>query len=197
MPSAKQLHPAFQHSKYLIRRKVFKLVGGAFHVYDEMGDLLLYSKQKAFRLREDFRVYSAEPAMQELLTIKTSQVLDIGATYNVQDATKGKIIGAIRRKGLKSILKDEWIYLSPEGQELGKLTEKSMSGAVLSRIVNLVPQDYAVVAADGREVAEIKQHFNPVVLKYEMRIVDPGSSIDPRLLISSGILLAGIERRQG
>lgn len=197
MPSAKQLHPAFQHSKYLIRRKVFKLAGAAFHVYDDMGDLLLYSKQKAFRLREDFRVYSAEPGMQELLTIKTSQVLDIGATYNVQDATTGEIIGAIRRKGLKSILKDEWTYLTPEGQEIGKLTEKSMSGAVLSRLVNLVPQNYVVVAADGREVAEIKQHFNPVVLKYEMRIVDPGSSIDPRILISSGILLAGIERRQG
>lgn len=197
MPPAKHLHPAFQHSKYLIRRKVFKLVGGAFHVYDEMGDLLLYSKQKAFRLREDFRVYSAEPGMQELLTINTPQVLDIGATYNVQDATTGEVIGAIRRKGLKSILKDEWTYLTPEGQEIGKLTEKSMSGAVLSRLVNLVPQNYVVVAADGREVAEIKQHFNPVVLKYEMRIVDPGSSIDPRILISSGILLAGIERRQG
>ena len=49
---------------------------------------------------------------------------------------------------------------------------------------------------DGGEVAQIRQHFNPFVLKYSMTIVGPGPSIDRRLLISSGILLAGIEWRQ-
>jgi len=71
-----------------------------------------------------------------------------------------------------------------------------MSGAVLSRLINLVPQNYVVISVDGREIAEITQHFNPFVLKYDMRIKDSGSSIDPRLLICSGILLTGIERRQ-
>jgi len=196
MAAVKKLHPAFQQSHYLFRRKVFKLFGGAFHVYDENGNLLFYSKQKAFKLREDFRGYSDEHLMEELLIIKTPQILDIGATYNVQDATTGEAIGAIRRKGLKSIIKDEWIFLSKEGREIGRLTESSISGALLSRFINLIPQTYVIVSADGREVAEIKQHFNPFVLKYSMTIVEPRPSIDRRLLISSGILLAGIERRQ-
>jgi len=196
MAAVKKLHPVFQQSHYLFRRKVFKLFGGAFHVYDENGNLLFYSKQKAFKLREDFRVYSDERGMEELLIIKTPQILDIGATYNVQDATTGEAIGAIRRKGLKSIIKDEWIFLSNEGREIGRLTESSISGALLSRFINLIPQTYVIVSADGREVAEIKQHFNPFVLKYNMTIVEPRPSIDRRLLISSGILLAGIERRQ-
>ncbi len=196
MAAVKNLHPAFQQSHYLFRRKVFKLFGGAFHVYDENGNLLFYSKQKAFKLREDFRVYSDEREMEELLTIKTPQILDIGPTYNVQDATTGEAIGAIRRKGLKSIIKDEWIFLSNEGREIGRLTESSIKGALLSRFINLIPQTYVIVSADGREVAEIKQHFNPFVLKYSMTIVEPRPSIDLRLLISSGILLAGIERRQ-
>jgi len=196
MAAVKKLHPVFQQSHYLFRRKVFKLFGGAFHVYDENGNLLFYSKQKAFKLREDFRVYSDEHLMEELLIIKTPQILDIGATYNVQDAMTGEAIGAIRRKGLKSIIKDEWIFLSKEGREIGRLTESSISGALLSRFINLIPQTYVIVSADGREVAEIKQHFNPFVLKYSMTIVEPRPSIDRRLLISSGILLAGIERRQ-
>ena len=196
MAAVKNLHPAFQQSHYLFRRKVFKLFGRAFHVYDENGNLLFYSKQKAFKLREDFRVYSDEHLMEELLTIKTPQIIDIGATYNVQDATTGEAIGAIRRKGLKSIIKDEWIFLSNEGREIGRLTESSIKGALLSRFINLIPQTYVIVSADGREVAEIKQHFNPFVLKYSMTIVEPEPSIDRRLLISSGILLAGIERRQ-
>ena len=196
METAKKLHPAFQHNYYLFRRKVFKMFGGAFHVYDESGNLLFYSKQKAFKLREDFRVYSDERQVEELLTIRTPQILDFGATYNVQDATTGEAIGAIRRKGMKSIIKDEWIFLSNESQEIGRLTESSMAGALLSRFINLIPQKYVIVSADNREVAEIEQHFNPFVLKYSMTIVEPEPSIDRRLLISSGILLAGIERRQ-
>ena len=196
MEKRTKLHPAFQYNYYLFRRKVFKLFGGAFHVYDESGNLLFYSKQKAFKLREDFRVYSDERQVEELLTIKTPQILDIGATYNVQDVTTGEFIGAIRRKGLKSIIKDTWVFLSNEGRETGRLTERSMVTALLSRFINLIPQTYVIVSADNREVAEIKQHFNPFVLKYSMTIVEPEPSIDRRLLISSGILLAGIERRQ-
>ncbi len=201
MATIKELHPAFQHSHYIFRRKVFKLFGGAFHVYDKYGKPLFYSEQKAFKLREDFRVYSDERQTEELLTIKTPEILDIGATYNVQDATTGEAIGAIRRKGIKSIIKDEWIFLSNEGQEVGKLTESSMAGALLNRFIdlwffNLVPQTYVITSTGGRKIAEIKQHFNPFVLKYSMTIVELEPSIDRRLLISAGILLAGIEHGQ-
>ncbi|MEA1945389.1 MAG: hypothetical protein U9N07_08715 [Euryarchaeota archaeon] len=190
----KEINPAFRHRQYIFRRKVFKLFGGAFHVYDGNGDVLFYSKQKAFKLREDFRVYSDESQTQELLAIKTPQILDIGATYNVQDVTTGEDVGALRRKGLKSIIKDEWVIISKEGQEIGILKETSLITALLSRFINLIPQTYTILV-NNREVAEIKQHFNPFVLKYTMTIMDT-MSIDPRLLIAAGILLAGIERRQ-
>jgi uncharacterized protein YxjI len=195
MEPAQRLHPAFQHNQYVFRRKVFKLLGGAFHVYDEWENLLFYSRQKAFALKEDFRVYSDERQTEELLIIKTPQILDIGATYNVQDPIANERVGAIRRKGLKSIVKDEWIFLSNEGQEIGTLTESSVGGALLSRFINLIPQTY-VILAEERTVAEIRQHFNPFVRKYSLTLVDPGPPIDRRLLIAAGILLAGIERRQ-
>lgn len=194
MVAMKEINPAFRHRQYIFRRKVFKLFGGAFHVYDGNGDVLFYSKQKAFKLREDFRVYSDESQTQELLAIKTPQILDIGATYNVQDVTTGEDVGALRRKGLKSIIKDEWVIISKEGQEIGILKETSLITALLSRFINLIPQTYTILV-NNREVAEIKQHFNPFVLKYTMTIMDT-MSIDPRLLIAAGILLAGIERRQ-
>ncbi len=195
MAEIKAINPAFRHRQYLFRRKVLKLFGGAFHVYDETGTVLFYSKQKAFKLKEDFRIYSDESQTQELLTIKTPQILDIGATYNVQDVTTGEAVGALRRKGLKSIFKDEWVILSKEGKEIGTLTETSLIAALLSRVISLIPQTY-VVLANNREVAKIKQHFNPFVLKYTMTIIDERPSVDPRLLIAAGILLAGIERRQ-
>ena len=177
------------------KKQVLKLFGGAFHVYDENGNVLFYSKQKAFKLKEDFRIYSDESQTQELLVIKTPQILDIGATYNVHDVTTDEAVGALSRKGLKSIFKDEWIILSKEDKEIGTLTETSLIASLLSRFINLIPQTY-VVLANNREVAKIKQHFDPFVLKYTMTIIDERYSVDPRLLIAAGILLAGIERRQ-
>lgn len=197
MEKTKGLHPAFMHDYYLFRKKVFKIFGGAFHSYDENGGLIFYSKQKAFKLREDFRIYTDESQTQELLVIKTPQILDLGATYNVQDATTGQAVGALRRKALKSIIQDEWVILSSDGSEVGKLTESSVLGAIASRLINLIPQTYEITSADGKSIAKIQQRFNPFVLKYSLSIFGPDVPIDRRLLISAGILLAAIEGRQG
>jgi len=197
MEGSEGLHPAFGQEYYLFRRKVFKIFGGAFHAYDTAGNVIFYSEQKAFRLREDFRVYSDETRTEELLRINTKQILDLGATYNVFDSTNDQFIGALRRKFLKSIFRDEWSFLAGEGAEIGTLTETSMFGAVASRVINLIPQSYDARSLDGRTIAVLKQHFNPFVLKYTMNIIDPQPPIDRRLLIASGILLAAIERRQG
>ena len=66
---------SFEHPRYLIRRQVLKLFGGAFGVYDPHGKLVLYADLKAFRLKEDIRVYGDEEGQRELLTIKARQIL--------------------------------------------------------------------------------------------------------------------------
>jgi uncharacterized protein YxjI len=191
-----ELHPAFNHDFYLFRRKVFKIFGGAFHVYGKDGRLLLFSKQKAFKLKEDFRIYADESLSHELLIIKTPQILDFGATYYVTDAAGQEPVGAVARKMLKSVVRDEWRFLSPENREIGRLTEKSLAGALASRVINLIPQKYDIETADGTVVARIKQRFNPFVLKYGLTIERPDSSLDRRLIVAAGVLLAGIEGRQ-
>lgn len=196
MEANKQIHSSLNKDRYLFRRKVFKIVGAAFHVYDENGMILLYSKQKGFKLKEDFRVYPDERMSEEILTIKTPQIIDFGATYYVNDPATGETIGAIKRKGLKSIVKDEWIFLSPGGEQIAKLTETSFLSAIVSRFVNLIPQNYVISSNAGTNIASIKQHFNPFILKYTLNIGDLGEVIDRRLVIAAGILLAAIEGRQ-
>ena len=185
---------AFQHKEYMFRRKAFTFLGAAFHVYDESKNVIFYSRQKPFKLREDFRIYSDETMKKELLIIKTPHILDIWATYNVEDPTTGEKVGSIKRKALKSIIRDEWIICSPDEREIGKLTEKSWLGAIASRFINLIPQKYTIIAGI-KEVADIKQHFNPFILRYTMSIITT-QIIDARLLIAAGILLVGVERRQ-
>jgi uncharacterized protein YxjI len=190
------IHPAFANETYLFRRKVFKIFGAAFHAYDPAGRLVFYSKQKAFKLREDIRIYSDETLASELLTIKTPQILDLAATYNVQDPATGEFVGSVRRKFLKSIVCDEWHVFSSQGLKVGTLSEKYLIAALISRMVDLVPQTYNIVDMAGHEVARIQQHFNPFILKYTMTIGELQPTIDRRLLIACGILLASVERRQ-
>src|SRR6478672_854048 len=84
----------FTHAQYLLRKKVFKIFGAAFHIYDTAGNVVLYSKQKVLKLKEDIRVYTGPDMTAELLTIKARQVIDFGASYDVFDTPSQKKIGA-------------------------------------------------------------------------------------------------------
>lgn len=190
------MNQAFNHSSYLFRKKVFKLFGGSFKVFDNDGRIIFYSEQKAFRLKEDFRIYSDESKREELINIKTPQILDFSATYHVGDTTTGEQVGAIKRKGFKSIISDEWLFLSNDLREIGKMKEKSLGGALLSRFINLIPQNYIILDSDEREIATIKQFFNPFVLKYQLTFTNTNPAIDKRLILAAGILLCSIEGRQ-
>ena len=121
----------FSHNKYVFRRKVFRIFGGEFNIYDGSGNLVLYSEQKSFKIREDLRVYTEKEMMNEVLQVKTKQMLDFGATYRVVDPRSGEAVGALRRKGLKSIFKDEWLLLDPQDQEIGAVQEDNMAMALL------------------------------------------------------------------
>ena len=155
----------YDRSIYLIRKKIFKLAGAAFHVYDEAENLLLYSKQKAFKLKEDIRLFEGEAMTEELLNIQARKVIDFSSAYDVFDSKTGEKVGAFQRKGMKSLLKDEWIIMDNTDREIGLIKEDSMAMALVRRfLTNLLPQTY-IVEINGRQVGTFKQNFNPFVLK--------------------------------
>src|SRR5687767_9505804 len=121
--------PVFAHRSYMIRRKVLKILGGAFHVFDSTGQVVGYTKQKAFKLKEDLRLFTDESMQKELLVIQARQVIDWGASYDVFDPATQQKVGALRRRGWKSMLKDEWIILDAFDREIGLIQEQ---GTVLA-----------------------------------------------------------------
>lgn len=192
-------HPSassyFSENRYVIRRKVFKFLGGAFHIYDESGQVVAYSKLAAFRLREDVRLYTGEDMAQEILRIGARQILDIGATYDVVDSATGTPVGALRRRGLKSIVRDEWAILDAEGREIGKIVEDSMIMALFRRFITaLIPQTFEC-EVNGATACRFHQNFNPFVLKVNVTF-EPASDGYRPLLMAAGLLLCAIEGRQ-
>ncbi len=191
------MHSAFQYDQFLLKRQVLALTG-KIRIYNPAGQLLLFSEQKMFRLKEDIRVYADESKSQELLHIQARQILDFSAAYDVQDISIGQKVGVLRRKGLRSMLQDEWEVLDPQDQPIGVLKEDSMAMAMLRRLLlgSLLPQNYDLLFGQGR-VADLKQRFN--FFRYEMDIdcsMDTARKLDRRMAIAAGILLAIIEGKQ-
>lgn len=191
------MHTAFQYNQYLLKRQVFALTG-KLRFYNPQEQLVLFSEQKMFKLREDIRIFSDEQKSQEVLAIKARQIIDFSAAYDVIDSASGQKVGALRRKGLRSILRDEWEVLDPNDQVVGLLFEDNMTQALLRRLLlgSWLPQNYDLTMSEQR-VADLKQRFN--LFRYEMDIdfsMDSVRRLDRRLGLAAATLLAIIEGRQ-
>ena len=186
--------------QYTVRRKIFSFLGASFHVYDDQGKVVAFCRQKAFRLREDIRLYTDESKTQELLTMKTRSVIDFGATYDIA-LPGGEVIGSLRRKGLRSFVRDSWLIYGLEGEELATLEEDSSTLAILRRVHEVFalfsPQKFEVVSHDGLHIATLRNHFNPLVYRLGIAIHADHAELDELMVLAAGCLIAAIEGRQG
>ena len=188
--------------QYTIRRKVFKLFGAGFHVYDPRGQMIGYCEQKAFKLREDLRVYTDDKKTTEFFRINTQKIIDFSATYFVwlPDGTK---LGSLRRKGLTSaFIRDEWIVFGAQDQEIGVLREESTFLGLLRRTVEaaslIFPQKFVLQrSGDKTALVQFRQHFNPFVYRLGVKELVDDPQFDGRLVLAAGCLIGAIEGRQG
>jgi hypothetical protein len=184
--------------QFTIRKKIFTLLGSKFHIYNETGGLVGFSQQKAFRLREDLRIYTDESKSRELVSIIARSIIDFGAAYDVTDSATGIKLGALRRKGISSLVRDAWIVLDAADQPIGSITEDSMAMAMARRFLplgNLVPQTYHLTGDNGTTMAEYRTHFNPFVHRMTVS-VSPECPVSPHVILAAGVLLIAIEGRQ-
>nr|WP_232373799.1 hypothetical protein [Leptospira chreensis] len=175
-----------------------KIFGGEIRIFDETkSNLLFFVKQKAFKLKEDITVYADETKTKELLKIKARSVIDFSAIYDVVDISTNQPMGALRRKGFKSILKDSWEILDTKDQVIGSIDEDSVFKAILRRfLTNLIPQTF-FISLNNKQVGLLKQTFNPFVPQFNIDFsLDTANALDRKLGIAIVILLQIIEGRQ-
>jgi uncharacterized protein YxjI len=188
---------AFQYDQYVLKKQVIALTG-TLRIYNPQEQLVMFSQQKIFRLKEDIRVYADEQKSRELLTIKARQIIDFSAYYDVVDSQYLTRLGGIRRKGLRSLVQDEWELFDANENQVGLLREDSLRDALLRRLFlgTLIPQNYDLSIGNDK-VADFSQRFQ--LFRYVLDInfqLDAGKILDHRLGIAIAILLAIIEGRQ-
>ena len=218
--NAPSLAAALSHDHFLIRQKVLKLFGQAFHVYDAGGNVVLYCKLKAFKLKEDISLFAGEGQQVPLMRIKGRSIIDFAAAYDVLDLTAptsgfssgqtleyaahpdgGAKIGALRRKGFSSLFRDAWEILDPGDRVIGTISEDSGLKAFVRRWVDaasmFMPQAFHAEVG-GKRVFEMRQNFNPFVRKMTCDFSgDPSHTLDRRLGMAAAVLLMAVEGRQG
>jgi hypothetical protein len=152
---------------------------------------------KPFKLREDMRLYTGEAMQDEVLLIRARTIFDFSTAYDVIDSKTDERVGALKRRGFKSAIRDEWILMDTEGREIGSIREDSMCFALLRRfLTSLIPQEYRGFVG-STEVCNFRQNFNPFVLKIRADFSrDNNGMLDRRLGLAAALLLCGVEGRQ-
>lgn len=187
----------FNFQNYVVRKKVFKLFGEDFHVYNPNDEVVFYAKLKPFAWKEEIRIYGDESKQVQYLEIRARKMLDFSATYDVFDSLTGEKVGALRRKGFRSLFKDEWLILNNQDQEIGLIQEDNPILALIRRfLTNLIPQEFEGFVNQNK-VLHFAQEFNPFVAKVKLDFsLNTANLLDKRLGIAAGILLTAIEGRQ-
>ncbi|MBX3095390.1 MAG: hypothetical protein KF812_00870 [Fimbriimonadaceae bacterium] len=197
-PAPATAHAAIVAPQYELKRQIMQLVGRNFRVYDSNAQLVLFCHQKGFKLKEDLRVYRDEAKTQEVMAIGARKIIDFSGAYDVTDSVTGEKIGVLRRMGMKSIIRDEWIVMDANEQVIGKVIEDNMVLALLRRFANLIPQNYDLLMNDGSRAVDFRGNWNPFAYRLVVDFADdPQGRMDRRLAFAMAFLLAAIEGRQG
>ena len=148
---------------YRIRKKTLT-VGNKYWIEDYNSNILGFSKQKLFKLKEDIRIYTDESETQELFSIKQKQIMDAWGNFAVVDSNNNPL-GYIKREWLSSAFaKDTYEIFNTDKQLIGTITEKSAGQALARKYLpggGLIPEKMTL-ELNGVHIAEIKDRKSVV-----------------------------------
>ncbi len=106
-------------------------------VKDADGREICYIKQKLFKLKEHVRVFTDSSMSTVLAEINADKIIDFSATYTFSDAS-GNPIGAVRRKGMRSLWRTHYEVLEG-GVQVQTIREGNAWTKVLDGVFGELP----------------------------------------------------------
>ena len=160
-----------------------------------------FVRQKRMAIKEDIRFYADESETRELWRIKARSMMEISARYDVT-TPEGETIGVLGKVFGKSLLRSTWQILDSAEQALAVATERSMSIAVLRRLIEVVPYGdfvpipfHFTIDAGERHIGDLNRRLG-FRDTYDLDVSgDVERTIDRRLAVSLGIALDALQSR--
>jgi uncharacterized protein YxjI len=146
----------FSDNTYTVKQKA---VRNAYRVYNSAGEEILNTKQKLFKMKEEFPF--KDPEGNEVFTVKAENVMDIAGDYAITDPETGKKI-AILKKDF-TILVHSWRIEDTEGNLIGHVESRGKVFGLLralSDIFQLLPHRYTIEDGEGQQIGTIEGQFS-------------------------------------
>jgi len=127
--------------RYALRQKITMMVNRyeirSVDAAGTEGPVVAVAQQKRMAFKEQVTFYADEARKQPVFSFKARQRIDLGATYDVFDAS-GAPIGWFRKDFGKSLLRSSWHLGSADGLEAFG-TERNKNVAIARRVWEFVP----------------------------------------------------------
>lgn len=187
----------WDNDQYVIKQKVLA-IGRKYFIEDGSGKRIGFCHQKAFKLKEDIRIYTDDTMKEEVLLVRQEQILDWAGTFAVTDARTGEKVGYVGRKALMSIIRDTWKIFDADRKEIGYVEEASGFLSVMRRLIGilkLIPKKYDF-RSGGVSIAEGRQKFQIIGDTWYLTIKDT-KKVDRRLIVTAALMMDIIEQQKG
>jgi uncharacterized protein YxjI len=175
-------------------------------VTDASGQVVLYTKQKAFKLKDAVTVFADAEQTRPLYTINADRVLDFNAKFNIAD-TAGNHVGAVARKGRKSIWRAEYEVLDGGGPSM-TIREENGWVKVGDALFNEIPivgifsgyvfnPSYLLTSAAGAPLMRLSKQPAFMEGKFRIEKLAELSETDETRAVLSFLMMVLLERHRG
>ncbi|MFQ4141668.1 hypothetical protein [Chlorogloeopsis sp. ULAP02] len=175
-------------------------------VIDNQGNFVFYVKQKLFKLKEAITVFADAERNNSLYYIKADRIIDFSARYDFTDSN-GTYIGAVKRRGLKSLWRARYDIFDGETSTL-YIQEKNPWVKVMDALFAEIPivgifsgyvfnPVYLVSRTDGTVVMRLEKIPSFVSRKFTIKAVDQFSDREEKQVLLSLIMMLLLEKTRG
>lgn len=183
---------AFASRDYLLVRPLFSL-RRIWRVFDGMGNLVLYVEHPLFRLRDEWILYADEEGLSPVLVVKQRRLAAYATEHDILDALSGRLLGTLRARPFRSIFRDQWDVLGPDGEPAGELIEEG--AAWLRRFFRFLTSQHRLELG-GRAVARLRQVFHFFRREFVLSLEQVDDPVEPRFAIACALIAAQTDLRR-
>jgi hypothetical protein len=176
-------------------------------VTDAAGRLLLYVKQKAFKLKEKVTVFEDAAQTRPLYSMGADRVIDFSAQYDISTASGGRL-GAVKRHGMRSMWKAHYDVLRDGAAPVMTIREENAWVKLLDGLLGELPvlgmftgyffhPAYVVSRPDGSGVLRVAKQPAFFEGRFEVTKLGEASSAEEELALLSVVMMLLLERTRG
>lgn len=177
-----------------------------FSVTDANGNMICYVRQKLFKLKEDIKVYNERERVNLLYSIRADRIIDFSAKYTFFDKNETPI-GAIKRKGARSLFRANYLLSVENNQEL-TLKEDSVFVRCMDACFGQIPllgccsglvfhPSYTITRADGTPLMKIKKMAALLEGKFKIEMIGQMSETEETQVLLGIMIMLLLERLRG